>query len=118
MTTRQIEISDLKLREIAEAIGYEKPAIISMFKMGITKVPLEKIPALAKVLGLGPAHLMTLALREYAPHILEVVQQTMGRVITENEFDLITEVRKVTKDNDPAFTKDQVAKVKAALSAH
>jgi hypothetical protein len=38
-------------REIAAEIDYDKPNMISMFKRGEARVPLDKIPLLAKALG-------------------------------------------------------------------
>src|ERR1700722_20655079 len=55
-------------REIAQEAGYEMPNIISMFKRGESKVPLEKIPLLSKALGVDPAHLFRLALEHYWPN--------------------------------------------------
>ena len=44
-------------REIAAEIDYDKPNMISMFKRGEARVPLDKIPLLAKALGVDPAHM-------------------------------------------------------------
>ncbi|MGZ9053126.1 MAG: helix-turn-helix domain-containing protein [Rhodoplanes sp.] len=51
-------------REIAAELGYERPNIISMMKRGETKLPLDKVPALAKALHVDPAHLFRLALEQ------------------------------------------------------
>ena len=61
-------------REIAAEAGYEKPNIISMFKYGEAKVPLDKIPALAKALEIDPAHLFRLALEQYWPALGETIR--------------------------------------------
>src|SRR6202051_1152482 len=55
-------------REIAQEAGYETPNIISMIKRGESRVPLEKIPLLAKALGVDPAHMFRLAMEQYWPH--------------------------------------------------
>src|SRR5271168_2244911 len=52
-------------REIAQEVGYETPNIISMFKRGESKLPLNKIPLLSKALGVDPAHMFRLALEQY-----------------------------------------------------
>ena len=41
-------------REIAAEIGYEMPNIISMFKRGESRVPLDKIPLLVEGFGRRP----------------------------------------------------------------
>ena len=66
---RLIELSPKTQREIATDIGYPKANIITMFKQGTTKVPLEKIPALARALGIDRIEMLRRAMREYAPEI-------------------------------------------------
>ena len=53
--------SDKTQREIAAECGFDKPNIITMFKNGSTKVPLNRIGALAKALDADPAHMLRLA---------------------------------------------------------
>jgi hypothetical protein len=114
----QIRISEVPQKDIAGALGYENANIVSMFKKGLTKVPIEKVPALAKALHLDPAHLLMLAMREYMPEAFATIQKTLGYAITENEFVLVSEVRKATKDRDPVFSKDELAKIRAVVSSH
>lgn len=47
-----IRLSGKSQREISKAAGYSKPNIISMMKTGQTKIPVEKIPALAAAMGI------------------------------------------------------------------
>jgi predicted XRE-type DNA-binding protein len=112
----QMEISDLKQREIALALGYTKPNIITMFKQGMTKVPIEKIPALATALGLDPAHLLSMAMREYMPESFKTIQETMGHVVSKNEYAIVDAIREITKDRDPPLTKELKGKLKAAFA--
>jgi len=112
----QIRISEVPQKDIAEALGYENANIVSMFKKGLTKVPIEKVPALAKALHLDPAHLLMLAMREYMPEAFAVIQATLGHTITKNEFELVSEVRKATKDSDPVFSKVELAKIRAVVA--
>jgi transcriptional regulator with XRE-family HTH domain len=113
----QIRISEISQKDIAEALGYENANIVSMFKNGLTKVPIEKVPALAKALHLDPAHLLMMAMREYMPEAFAVIQATLGHTLTNNELALITEVRKATKESDPVFSKDHLAKIRAVVSS-
>lgn len=105
--TRQIDALAGKKtqREIAFEIGYDKPNMISMFKRGETKVPLEKIPLLAKALGVDPIHLFRLGLEQYWPDRQETIAGMFdqGGLITNNEFSLIKEVRNIT-NADPALS--------------
>jgi len=112
----QIDANDKTQREIALALGYARPNLITMFKQGLTEVPIEKVPALAKVLGLDPLHLLTFALREYMPETLKTIQANVGCVVTHNEYAVVEAVRGVTKDANPKFTKEQLSKIRAAIS--
>jgi len=78
--TRLIERSPKIQREIALEAGYDHPNIISMFKMGNTKVPIEAVPGLAKALDEDPAVLLRLVLFEYSPKALEVIERHLGRL--------------------------------------
>lgn len=112
----QIDASEKTQREIALALGYARPNLITMFKQGLTKVPIEKVPALAKILGLDLVHLLTFALREYQPEILKTIQSNVGCVVTHNEYAVVEAIRGVTRDANPKFTKEQLSKIKAAIS--
>lgn len=113
----QIDGSELTQREIAEALGYDRPNIITMFKQGATKVPLEKVPGLAKALGLDPAHLLSLAMKEYVPEVYRTIQDTFGRTVTQNEYAIIEAIREITKERNPPMTKELKVKLKEVLGA-
>lgn len=105
--TKQIEIqSQLRRtqRDIAAECGYDKPNMISMFKTGVAKVPLEKIPALAKALGVDPAHLFRLAMQQYWPELSEVIDDIFGAVLTKNEAKYIHRIRELSENSDPDLT--------------
>ncbi len=99
-------------RQIAFECGYEKPNIISMFKRGETKVPLDKIPALAKALEVDPRALFRLALEQYWPEVNKVVGDIFGHVVSENEHEIIEEIRHLTNDMDPKITAEQKAQLR------
>jgi transcriptional regulator with XRE-family HTH domain len=99
-------------REIAAEIGYDKPNLISMFKRGETKVPLEKIPALAKALGADPGHLFRLALAQYWPGAEAVIERIFGCIATRNEERiLLRKWRAATDGLDPPPNPDFEAAV-------
>ena len=92
-------------REIATEIGYEKPNMVSMFKRGEAKVPLDKIPLLAKALHADPAHLFRLALEQYWPDLGATIGAIFGRMASENEEEIILKKwRAATSNTDPAPT--------------
>src|SRR5271170_3660497 len=92
-------------REIATEIGYDKPNMISMFKRGEARVPLDKIPLLAKAMEVNPTHLFRLALEQYWPNMRDMIADIFGRIASENEEVLLLEKwRKATNKLDPAPT--------------
>jgi len=89
-------------REIAFAAGYDKPNIISMFKRGDAKVPLDRIPVLAAALEADPAHLLRLALEQYLTGLGSTIDAVFGRIATKNEEEiLLRRWRAATMDQDP-----------------
>lgn len=93
---------DKTQREIAAECGFETPNIITMFKKGSTKVPMNRIGPLAKALGADPAHMLRLAMQEYMPDTWESIEETLkSTVLTTNELKLIRAYREATGNADP-----------------
>src|SRR5271155_2260125 len=101
-------------REIAQEAGYEMPNIISMFKRGESRVPLNKIPLLSKALGVDPAHMFRLALEQYWPNRGDIIAKLFGRLASENEEEIFLKPwRTATRNADPETSvKIQVAVTK------
>ncbi|MGZ8172952.1 MAG: hypothetical protein ACXWT0_03895 [Methylobacter sp.] len=100
----KINASDIKQSEMAEELGFAKPNIITMFKQGKTRVPLEKVPGFAKVLKLDPKMLLRMAMLEYCPELYRAVDETFGSVVTRNEKMILDEIRRLSQNTDPAIT--------------
>ena len=62
-----IEATEKTQREIAENAGLPHPNVLSMMKLGETKVPIPRIPALSAALGIDAATFIDIAMREYNP---------------------------------------------------
>lgn len=106
-------------REIALQAGYTNPNLVSMMKTGNAKLPLDRVPALAKALDVDAALLIRMVLEQHvADETLKIFDGVFARTATENEADLLAAVRKATGDSDPSFTKTQLDKVIAALTSH
>jgi transcriptional regulator with XRE-family HTH domain len=102
-------------RDVAAALGYEKPNPINMMKQGTMKVPLDKVPALAKALNVDPAFLFRLALMQYWPEAADTIAQVFGTVLTKNEQAIVEKIREFSKNSDPPLTRDVEAKLRAAF---
>ena len=98
--------------------GRRKPNIITMFKNGSTKIPMNRIGPLAKALAVDPAHLLRLAMSEYLPDTWDAIEDIMqSTVLTANELKLVRAYREVTGDSDAEATvinRDAVIAIVAA----
>ena len=72
---------------IAREVGIPRPNVLSMMKLGQCKVPIDRIPALAKACGVPAAPLLKVALAEYHPEILAVLETTVEAFLTPDEVD-------------------------------
>lgn len=71
---RAIEVSGLTQKEIACRSGLPKPNVISMMKRGETKIPLARIPDLARAVGVEPQEFLATAMAEYQPEVWQVLR--------------------------------------------
>ncbi|MEP7172696.1 MAG: helix-turn-helix transcriptional regulator [Aestuariivirga sp.] len=76
-------------RELAVAMGFSTPNMLSMLRTGDAKVPFTKIPVIAAVLDIDPALLFRFHLREQWPEFEEVVFEIFGGVLTRAEREWI-----------------------------
>jgi predicted XRE-type DNA-binding protein len=67
--------SDMTQKELAQQLGYEQPNIITMFKVGSTRVPLEKVIELAKALGADPQQMLRDWFDAYMPGVNTMIDQ-------------------------------------------
>jgi hypothetical protein len=116
-----IDRSPLIQREIAAKLGYEKQNVISMFKTGQTKVPVNKIGPLARILEVDAVWLLRRALSEYQPDLWQALEETLGPRVTTNELEILSALRVATDDTDPkldgAAAKIKVEELAAVLTA-
>ncbi len=88
-----IDESGLTQREIAERAGFKKPNILTMLKQGSTKVPIERIPALAAACGMPALPLLETAMTEYAPAAWQTIRKVTGAPLGEDERVLLRAYR-------------------------
>lgn len=96
--TQQINICGRSQKEISEDLGYDKPNIITMFKQGKTKLPINKVPGLAKSLGVDPVHFLRIVMSEYSPETWSVIDALVGRsLLSESEAVILDIVRTIAE---------------------
>lgn len=95
--TQAINASPLTQREIAKRAGFPRSNVISMMKRGEMKIPLDRLPAIARALELDPAEFLGFALREYHPDVHEALQQVMGVPLTAEEVKLVRMYRRANR---------------------
>lgn len=91
---KAIDLSGKTQREIALEAGFERPNVLSMMKKGITKVPIDRIPALAQACGVDAATFLRIAMNEYNPETWRVISKHLGQVTTDDECHVLDAYRK------------------------
>lgn len=87
--------------EMAEALGYPKPNVISMIKKGDMNLPLNKVGPAARKLGVDPVFMLEKVLLETAPDLWAALREAIGnRLVTDNEMQLVDFVRKALHGYD------------------
>lgn len=99
-------------KDIAKEMGYPKGNIISMFKTGEVRVPLDKIPALAKAINVDVAFLFRLAMEQYWPKRNDAIAAVFGTITTSNQRDILAKIQELTGEEDPALTPELEAKLR------
>jgi hypothetical protein len=99
-----LEVSDRTQPQIAQELGYNRANIISMFKTGTTKVPINKLGPLAVALNADPGHMVRLGLETYYPETYAAIKEYLGPIISPHEEEILAVIRKASKESDPKLT--------------
>ncbi|MDQ6434366.1 hypothetical protein RB623_09925 [Mesorhizobium sp. LHD-90] len=75
-----------------------------MIKTGATRLPLDRVPALAKSLECDPARLFILALEQQDNALAVVVRDIFRIAVSANEATWIEELRDASDHSDPTLT--------------
>lgn len=102
-------LRDLKHRktqkEVAREVGFLNANMLSLLKSGANKVPLDRVPALAKALEVDPAYLMRLSLEQsVGVTAANAIVEVFGTPVSENERGWLEEIRDATDHSDPRLT--------------
>lgn len=103
--------------EIAKELGYRKPNILSMMKKGETKLPLDMVGPMARVLNADPMYLLRLTMSEYTPGTWASIEQIFGetRSVSREEMRLIEMKRKTMQGRELDLDDPRVQKAAQAF---
>lgn len=91
--------------EIAAEAGFRSTNMLSMIKAGKAKLPLDRVPALAKALGCDPRYLFRLAVEQSGGEtIRKAMEEIFGAVVSANEVAWLEEIRQASGNADPRLT--------------
>jgi transcriptional regulator with XRE-family HTH domain len=91
--------------EIASDAGFANANMMTFLKNGRNKVPLDRVPSLAKALEVDPAMLMRLALDQaVGATSAKAITEIFGTPVTENERGWLMEIREASDNADPRLT--------------
>ena len=103
LTIRLAE-AGLTNREFAEKIGYASPNVVAMLKNGSMKLPLNRVKAIAKAIGVDPLMVLQKQMEQSSPELWDALNDIIGtHVLSDKEAQLLTFVRKRLDGTDPDF---------------
>ncbi|MBC7480165.1 MAG: helix-turn-helix transcriptional regulator [Pseudorhodobacter sp.] len=117
LETRLLELKFKKTQtEIAEEAGFVNPNMLTMIKKGASKLPVDRVPALAAALDCDPALLLRLAFEQSeGSTVAAAIFEIIGQPITKNEMAWIKEIRDASGDTDPRLTSRASAAVRGVF---
>ena len=106
--------------QIARQAGFSNINTISMLKTGALKLPLERIPALAKALACDPGELLLIAMNDYSPALAGLVEDCLHStaLLSPSEVNFMLELRRWTRNSLPDLRDPQVAHAFKLASTH
>jgi hypothetical protein len=109
---------DLTNEQISAKLGYSRPNIISMWKTAKTKVTLDALWGLSEMMQVPLNYMLALYFEQYAgdnyggtDHFPEIAKM-MGRVTTEDEWEIIQIARHARQHHSLPLKSDQKSALK------
>lgn len=103
--------------QIAQEVGYDRPNVVSMIKTGDLRMPLDKVPAFAKALGVDVALLMRLAIEQHwgEDTANEFVRRMFSLALTDDEMAIVKGLRVVDEGATPELSDEQLGRIRRLL---
>jgi transcriptional regulator with XRE-family HTH domain len=91
-------------RKIAAETGFASVNMLAMIKAGKSRLPLDRVPALAKALEVDGARLFLMAVEQQDNALAIVLRDIFGTAVSRNEVDWLEEIRGASRHTDPNLT--------------
>lgn len=106
LTKRILELRPRKSQqEIANEAGFINVNMMSMLKSGKSKIPLDRVSALAKALEVDPRLLFKMAIEQSSYETTsKVIDEIFGTIVSRNEVIWLEALRDASDHKDPALT--------------
>lgn len=105
LRNRVLELRPKSQIEIASEAGFVNPNVLSMLKNGATKMPLDRVPALARALDDDPVLIFKLSLEQVGGSMTATaIKEIFGTLVTRNEAVWLRELREASDHADPRLT--------------
>jgi transcriptional regulator with XRE-family HTH domain len=102
VSKRILELRPKSQTEIAAEAGFPNANFVSMLKSGVSKLAIDRVPALAHALECDPAYLMRLALeQEVGSTAAKALVEILGTPVSANERLWLDEIRGASGNSDP-----------------
>lgn len=103
--------------EISAEAGFRSTNMLAMIKRGSAKLPLDRVPGLAKALECDAAMLFRMALEQLAEDSTALaIDQIFGAVVSRNEVDWLNAIRDASDNSDPTLTAKAQKAIRAIFS--
>ena len=100
--------------EIAAQAGFTNANFLSMLKAGSSKLPIDRVPDLARALDADPAYVLRLTLEQQLGEVAaRAVNELLGTPLSKNEREWIDELRVASDNLDPHITRKTRSSLRA-----
>ena len=89
MISTAIKNSEKTQASIAAEAGFARPNVLSMIKKGEMRVPIDRVPALARATDLDPLLLLHVAMSEYMPETWQAVLSILTNAANRDGLDSV-----------------------------
>lgn len=105
--------------DVALELGYKSANMISMWRTGKTRVALEKLPDVARLMKVDIARLLPLWYEQYwgeREDAKGLMADISKRVASKREMLLLMALRDAAPTDDPHYTADQITATRAVIA--